>query len=147
MDASVFQSLGPRMQVHELGMMRSEIAAAYGVMLDAVPVALAVLNEFWQVLFTNNRFNTLLELREPSSILGLRLGEVKGCSNAGTSLSGCGTSLSCSGCPVFKIAYRASGDAGVSVSMVLPVVGAVTVGVGWSTPLGSPLRVCAFHPA
>lgn len=134
------------MQVHELGMMRSEIAAAYGVMLDAVPVALAVLNEFWQVLFTNTRFNTMLELREPSSILGLRLGEVKSCSNAGTSLSGCGTSLSCSGCPVFKVAYRASGDAEVSVSMVLPVVGAVTVSVGWGIPLGSALRVCAFSP-
>lgn len=115
-------------------------------MLDAVPVALAVLNEFWQVLFTNARFNVLLDLREPLSILGLRLGEVGGCGNAGTSLSGCGTSLACSGCPVFRIAYRSSGDAGVSVSMVLPVVGPVSVNVGWGTPFGSALRVCAFSP-
>lgn len=148
-DASIFQGLGPRMQVHELGMMRSEIAAAHGVLLDAVPVALAVLNEFWQVLFTNARFNALLDLREPSSILGLRLGEMSGCANAGTSLSGCGTSLSCPQCSVFKIAYRADHDAGASVSMVLPVVGAVTVdvGMGLGTPVGVPLRVCSFSPA
>lgn len=149
MDAPVPNGLGPRMQFHELGMMRSEIAAAHGVLLDAVPMALAVLNEFWQVLFTNSRFNALLDLREPSSILGLRLGEMSGCVNAGTSLSGCGTSLSCPGCSVFKGAYQGRPEAGMSVSMVLPVVGAVTVdvGMGMGTAVGVPLRVCSFSPA
>ena len=147
MDASILCGLGPRMQFHELGMMRREIVAVHGGMLDAVPVALAVLNEFWQVLFTNLRFNALLGLHEPSSVLGLRLGEVGGCANARTSLSGCGTSLSCPDCSVFKAAYRANHEAGSSVSMVLPVVGPVNVSVGWGAPLDSPLRVCAFSPA
>jgi len=146
MDASILSGLGPRMQFHELGMMRSEIVAVHGGMLDAIPVALAVLNEFWQVLFTNLRFNTLLDLHEPTSVLGLRLGEVGGCANARTSLSGCGTSLSCPNCSVFKVAYRANSKDELSVSMVLPVVGSVSVSLGWGTPLGSSLRVCAFSP-
>lgn len=145
MDSSILCGLGPRMQFHELSMMRSEVVAVHGGVLDAVPVALAVLNEFWQVLFTNNHFNALLDLHEPSSVLGMRLGEVGGCVNAKTSLSGCGTSLSCPDCSVFKVAYRANCQA-ESVSMVLPVVGSVTVSVGWGTPLDSPLRVCVFSP-
>lgn len=146
MDSSILYGLGPRMQFHELSMKRSEVVAVHGGMLDAVPVALAVLNEFWQVLFTNNRFNALLDLHEPSSVLGMRLGELCGCANAKTSLSGCGTSLSCPDCSVFKGAYRANYQAGLNVSMVLPVVGAVNVSVGWGTPLDSPLRICAFSP-
>lgn len=147
MDAPFPSGLGPRMQFHELGTMHREIVAAHGGILDAVPVALAVLNDFWQVLFTNIRFNHLLGLVNPLEVLGLRLGEVGGCGNAGTSLSGCGTSLSCPGCSVFKGAYQGRPEAGMSVPMVLPVVGAVNVSVGWGTPLDSLLRVCAFHPA
>jgi len=147
MDASVPNGLGPRVQFHELGAMRREIVAAHGGFLDAAPVALAVLNEFWQVLFTNDRFNYLLGLEDPSEMLGLRLGEIGRCGNAGTSLSGCGTSLSCPGCLVFKSAYQGRPEAGMSVPMILPVVGAVNVSVGWGSPLGGLLRVCAFHPA
>jgi len=147
MDASVPNGLGPRMQFHELGTVRREIVETHGGILDAVPVALAVLNEFWQVLFTNVRFNHLLGLEDPLEMLGLRLGEVGRCGNAGTSLSGCGTSLSCPGCPVFKSAYQGRPEAGMSVPMILPVVGAVNVSVGWGAPIDSLLRVCAFHPA
>lgn len=147
MDALALFGLGPRLQFHELDRMHGEIAAVHGGLLNAVPVALAILNEFWQVLFTNLQFNALMKLQDSSSALGQRLGEICGCDNARTSLSGCGTSLACPGCSVFKAVYRVGLEEGLGVSLVLPVIGAVRVSVGWGAPMGSHMRVCAFFPA
>lgn len=146
MDISAVSGLGPRAQFHDITRMHGEIVAVHGSILDAVPVALTVLNEFWQVLFTNVQFNMLMNLQESSSVLGKRLGEICGCSNAQSSLSGCGTSLSCPGCSVFRAVYKASLEKGESVSVVLPVVGAARVCVGWGDSVGGLLQVCAFFP-
>ncbi|MFP5223779.1 MAG: hypothetical protein ACLGSA_15920 [Acidobacteriota bacterium] len=146
MDVLAISCLGPRAQFHQIDRMHNEIAAVHGGILDTIPVSLAVLNEFRQVLFTNVQFNRMLKLQESSSVLGKRLGEICGCSNAQSSLSGCGTSRSCPGCPVFKAVYRAGLGEGLCEPTVLPAVGAIRVCTGWGASVGNLLQVCAIFP-
>ena len=70
-----------------------------GVLPDAVPCILLVVNEHRQIVFANER---LLELLPPeqrqAGIFGRRPGEVLGCVHAFENGEGCGTTESCSVC-------------------------------------------------
>ena len=59
---------------------------------------LAILNDRREVLAFNHDLVEKAGIHDPQSILGLRLGEVLGCSHAKDDPSGCGTTVFCSQC-------------------------------------------------
>lgn len=67
-------------------------------MMRAVAGLVAVLNEQRQVLALNTRMLELLGIADPGKALGLRLGEVVGCTHSSEMPGGCGTSEYCSTC-------------------------------------------------
>jgi hypothetical protein len=75
----------------------SEMAVA---VLESFQDPLIVLNEKRQIVFMNRAFMMFLALDRPSEILGYRLGEVLGCTQAAKDLGGCGTRESCRRCGV-----------------------------------------------
>lgn len=66
--------------------------------LDALPVALMVLNAQRQVVYCNAVFHELTKKTTPESIVGMRPGEALGCIHSGVSDGGCGTSKFCRHC-------------------------------------------------
>jgi signal transduction histidine kinase len=69
-----------------------------GILPDAVPCAVFVVNRHRQIVFANERFLELVPPERRGNILGQRPGEVIGCIHASESLGGCGTTESCSVC-------------------------------------------------
>jgi len=70
-----------------------------GVLPDAVPCIVMVVNNHRQIVFANERLLDLLSLEQrQAGVLGRRPGEVLGCAHAFESDAGCGTSESCSFC-------------------------------------------------
>lgn len=68
-----------------------------GVM-DLAGGLIAVLNQHRQILALNHHLLTLLGIRDPEAVLGLRPGEALGCAYAKQMEGGCGTSAYCMTC-------------------------------------------------
>jgi len=66
--------------------------------LEAISVAILVLNRHRQVVFTNRVFLEMAGQDNLDDIMGLRVGETLGCIYAGREESGCGTSEYCREC-------------------------------------------------
>ncbi len=71
---------------------------SFASLLDAVSQPLMVLNRERQVVYYNRALAALVGPSEPSEILGLRPGELLGCTRAATTDCGCGTSRFCETC-------------------------------------------------
>ncbi len=82
----------------------SDMAVA---ILDSLPDPLVVLNENRQITYMNRAFMWFLELDQPFEILGYRLGEVLGCTQASKDLGGCGTRIACRNCGVVNAMLEA----------------------------------------
>lgn len=80
--------------------MVAELAAdpAISALLDALGGVVLVLNEHRQVVAINAHSLEAMGVGEPTSLLGLRPGELLGCLNAACAPSGCGTSRACRDC-------------------------------------------------
>lgn len=65
---------------------------------DFFPLPLLVLNAQRQVIFSNQAFSQLLDLKDVSDFLGQRPGEALQCAYAGVESGGCGTSEFCREC-------------------------------------------------
>ncbi|GAB4271617.1 MAG: PAS domain-containing sensor histidine kinase [Candidatus Rifleibacteriota bacterium] len=66
--------------------------------IQAYSGVFAVCNEFRQILAVNATLLNTIGVKDPYSILGLRLGEALGCIHANKSEGGCGTTEYCSSC-------------------------------------------------
>jgi signal transduction histidine kinase len=117
-----------------------------GVLPDAVPCILIVVNEHRQIVFANER---LLDLLSPeqrqAGVLGRRPGEVLGCVHAFENCEGCGTTESCSLCgAVNAMLAGLHGDARVEECRIARANGEALDLRVWSTPLaldGEPFTV------
>jgi hypothetical protein len=85
----------------------SQIAEEYLSFSDSdLPVALEgederaflVFNRFRQLIYANSKLLDLVGLKSIERLLGLRLGEIFGCTHATDNLGGCGTQVPCSNC-------------------------------------------------
>lgn len=119
-----------------------------GVLPDAVPCILLVVNEHRQIVFANER---LLELLPPeqrqAGVFGQRPGEVLGCVHAFENDEGCGTTESCSFCgAVNAILASLHGGARVEECRIARANGEALDLRVWTTPLaldGEPFTVFA----
>lgn len=68
------------------------------LVLDAVPLYAAILDENRQVVAANSRFAREFSSEQQKDILGLRPGEILNCLNACSPGNGCGTTESCRNC-------------------------------------------------
>ena len=67
-------------------------------LLQVVDGLLAVLNDKRQIVVLNDQLMTHLGIKDPSRVLGMRLGEVIKCVYSREEESGCGTSKFCATC-------------------------------------------------
>jgi signal transduction histidine kinase len=67
-------------------------------LLEAAEGLLIVLNEHRQIVAMNHDFMKSIGVRDPESVLGLRLGETLQCVHAQEMDGGCGTSFHCTSC-------------------------------------------------
>jgi len=67
-------------------------------LIKTVGGLLAILNEHRQVLLVNQAFLTMLRIKDPETLLGLRPGEAIRCVHAHEEPAGCGTTRFCSSC-------------------------------------------------
>jgi len=70
--------------------------------LNGIPTQILLLNEDRQIVFSNKAFLNLFQLKDISSILGLRPGEATNCPYAKQGPDGCGTSKNCHVCGAVK---------------------------------------------
>lgn len=84
-------------QVHEESAMITQSDFARGI-LEALDVPAAVINESRQIIYANEALLKLAGAKSLEDGLGLRLGELLGCTHAVEDLSGCGTHPSCRTC-------------------------------------------------
>jgi signal transduction histidine kinase len=117
-----------------------------GVLPDAVPCILLVVNRHRQIVFANQRLLDLLppEQRQ-AGVLGRRPGEILGCVHAFETCTGCGTTESCSFCgAVNAMLAGLHGDAQVEECRITRAHGEALDMRVWSTPLvldGEPFTV------
>ncbi len=74
---------------------------------EAVPTIFLILNEFRQIVFTNNRLPELLGLKSSECLLGKRPGEALNCAYATVNEGGCGTSEFCRECGAVRAILKA----------------------------------------
>lgn len=67
-------------------------------MLDMIPTGVLVLNNHRQIVYANAPILRLLDLKDVSSVLGLRPGEALQCAHVADAPSGCGTGEFCRNC-------------------------------------------------
>lgn len=67
-------------------------------LLDAVPSVLAILNAQRQIVYANKALLALLQIEDPTAILGQRAGEALDCIHSRRTTGGCGTTENCSRC-------------------------------------------------
>jgi nitrogen-specific signal transduction histidine kinase len=66
--------------------------------LNALPLAVLILNEQRQIVHANQKFDAFIPLGQDTPLLGKRPGEALDCIHAGEMPAGCGTSLFCRTC-------------------------------------------------
>ncbi len=66
--------------------------------LNSIPDMLVVLNTNRQIIYGNEAIRKFTGIYNDDDLYGLRIGEALGCSNAGLTPGGCGTSVLCSTC-------------------------------------------------
>ncbi len=69
-------------------------------LLHSINGLLAILDEYRQIVATNDSFLKILNIDDPSESLGLRPGEVLQCIHADEKPSGCGTTKFCFSCRI-----------------------------------------------
>ncbi len=107
--------------------------------LDAMPVAVMVLNSFRQIIYGNAPMMRIAGGRELSAILGLRPGEILYCIHSFEAAGGCGTTRFCRECGAVRAIQSALlGDHSVEECSIArrqhEVIEALDLRV-WSTPL------------
>lgn len=70
--------------------------------LNALPIATALLNQERQLIFGNKSLLNLMRIEDINDLLGQRPGELLGCLNRKSGPGGCGTSPSCNVCGALK---------------------------------------------
>lgn len=108
-----------------------------GVLPDAVPCVLLVVNAQRQLVFANDRFHELLPAEQRGiDVLGCRPGEVLGCVHAEEAEGGCGTTDFCSTCgAVHAILTSQSGTADVQECRIIRTNGEALDFRVWTTPV------------
>lgn len=91
-------------------------------LLDAMQMAVAVLNEKRQIVFANRSFLSFLEEADLASVLGFRFGEVAGCAHATKTPGGCGTREDCRLCGIVNAVVAGLTGKPDSQDITLPVV-------------------------
>lgn len=113
-------------------------ARVLGVLPDAVPCVLFVVNEHRQIVFANERIADVLSNGvRPSDTLGRRPGEVLGCGHASEADGGCGTTQFCSVCGmVHAVLTSQTGTADVRDCRVVRASDNETLELRvWTTPV------------
>jgi nitrogen-specific signal transduction histidine kinase len=81
--------------------------------LDRIPTLVLILNQKREIVFSNKAFQALLETDSIESILGMKPGDVLGCSMALAGPDGCGTAKGCRTCGALKsVKIALEGDTG-----------------------------------
>ena len=87
---------------------------------DAVPNILLILNQNRQIVLANKILSGVLEMKDPSSLLGLRPGEALKCAHAFESEGGCGTTEFCQTCGAVRaILTSQRGDANIQECRIM----------------------------
>jgi diguanylate cyclase (GGDEF)-like protein len=73
---------------------------------NAFPDLMVILNEYRQIVFSNDHFQKLTELNSTDDCLGLRPGELLGCVHSCETDGGCGTTRFCGRCGALKAILR-----------------------------------------
>lgn len=79
----------------------------YLKVLDSMNIFITILNSYRQVIYANKSFLKLINIKDISSILGQRSGEILNCINASKCSGGCGTSTACRNCSAGNIVLNA----------------------------------------
>jgi len=81
--------------------------------LDKIPTLVLILNQKREIVFSNKAFQALLENGSIESILGMKPGDVLGCSLSQAGPDGCGTAKGCRTCGALKsVKIAIDGDTG-----------------------------------
>jgi PAS domain-containing protein len=79
--------------------------------IDSMPQIVFVLNQNRQIVYANRVFYELFHVDDAESVLGLRPGELLGCTHGVDAVGGCGTTKSCQSCgAVLAILNSLEGD-------------------------------------
>jgi len=70
--------------------------------LNGIPMPILIMNKERQVVFGNKAFLDLMKVSENGPILGIRFGELIGCTSSLKGPDGCGTSQNCLSCGALK---------------------------------------------
>ena len=109
-----------------------------GILPNAVPCLLLVVNEFRQIVYANERFLELLSAQQrQEGVVGRRPGEVLGCLHAFEDDNGCGTSEACSTCgTVHAILSSQGGTTDVRECRIMRSDGGEALDLRvWTTPV------------
>lgn len=109
-----------------------------GMLPDMMPCILMVLNEYRQIVFSNQRLAELLPpANRDRNILGMRPGEALGCTHGFESEGGCGTTEFCSLCgAVHAILASQSGQSDVRECRIIRRHNSEAVDLRiWTTPV------------
>mgnify|MGYP006299081191 CR=1 FL=1 len=71
-------------------------------LLDNTPHLAGLLNKYRQFIYTNESFINSFSIKNLSSLLGMRPGEIFGCIHARENPAGCGTAISCRYCGITR---------------------------------------------
>jgi len=108
-----------------------------GLLPDAVPCILLVVNEHRQIVFANEQFMTLVSPEQHKiGVLGRRPGEVLDCLHAFENAAGCGTTEFCSTCgAIHAILASQSGNTEVGECRISRTNGEALELRVWTTPV------------
>lgn len=86
---------------------------------NAIPDLLLILNEYRQIVYSNEYFKKIGNYRSFEDYLGLRPGELIGCVHASESTGGCGTTQACTLCGAIRaILMSISGKSAVEECLI-----------------------------
>jgi signal transduction histidine kinase len=93
-----------RLPAREVSAQAQQVAAnsMLGILLNAMPQIVLILNAERQIIFANQALATFLGLGDLSTVYGLRVGEALDCIHAFEEKGGCGTTAFCTTCGMAK---------------------------------------------
>ncbi len=123
---------------------------ALATMLNGDPSIMLVLNQYRQIVYTNQALLTYLKLDDSSSIFGLRPGEVLDCEHAAELPDGCGTTEFCQACGALNaILSSQKGNTDIQECRIVQKESGEALDLRvWTTPLfvdGDRYTIFALH--
>ncbi len=96
----------PAERLDRAGLLRQHLAWSDQIptllISNAIPDLLLILNEYRQIVYSNEYFKRLGNFNSFEDYLGVRPGELMGCIHASESNGGCGTTQACSQCGAIR---------------------------------------------